>query len=71
MPRTSYKVYDSAYPYFLTCNIVDWLPLFSIPNIANVILESLQFHQKNKGMRLVAYVIMENHLHMIAQSDQL
>ena len=71
MPRTSYKVYDTAYPYFVTCSIVDWLPLFSIREIAEVVLKSLSFHQENRKLSLFAYVIMENHIHLIAQSTEL
>lgn len=71
MPRTSYKVYDTQYPYFLTCNIVDWLPLFSIPEAAEIVLDSLTFHIEERNLVLFAYVIMENHIHLIAQSDEL
>ncbi|NGP86967.1 REP-associated tyrosine transposase [Fodinibius halophilus] len=71
MARTSYKVYETQYPYFITISIVDWLPVFSITDAAEIILESLAFHQNKRGLTLYAYVIMENHMHLIAQSDQL
>lgn len=71
MPRSSYKIFETKYPYFLSCSVVDWVPIFSIPNTAQIILESLAFHQQNRGLTLYAYVIMENHIHLVGQSDQL
>ncbi|MDZ7683236.1 MAG: hypothetical protein U5J63_16400 [Fodinibius sp.] len=71
MGRSRYKVYGKAYPYFLTSSIVYGLPLFGIPKAANIVLDSLQFLQDEKGLCLFAYVIMENHIHLVAQSDSL
>lgn len=71
MPRTSYKVYETEYPYYMTCSIVDWLPIFSIPAVTRKVLESLTYFQKKHEFTLYAYVIMENHFHLIAQSPDL
>ncbi len=71
MTRTRYKIFDSAYPYFLTMTIVDWLPIFADPNIAGILINALRFMQDVKRARLFAYVLMENHLHCIVQSDDL
>lgn len=71
MSRSSYKVFETEYPYLVTCSIVNWLPLFSIPATVQIILDSLEFHQQQRGLTLYAYVVMENHLHLVCQSDQL
>lgn len=71
MPRTSYKVYDNHYPYFITNNIVDWLPVFSVPGIVAIVLDSLLFLQNERKVKLFSYVIMENHIHLITQSNEL
>lgn len=71
MARTSYKVYEKEYPYFMTCSVVDWLPVFSMPKAGQIILDSLKFLQKEREFTLYVYVIMENHLHLIAQSKDL
>jgi putative transposase len=70
MGRSRYRVVEQA-PYFLTCTIVNWLPLFSLPEVVQIILDSLQYLQDNQRLTLHAYVIMENHLHLIATSDNL
>jgi putative transposase len=71
MGRSRYKIYDTREPYFLTCTVVHWLPLFSDPKIAEILLDSLRFLQNEKRLEVFAYVIMENHLHLIAISDDL
>ncbi len=71
MPRSRYQIYDTHFPHFLTCTIVNWLPLFGSPPIAEFILESWRFLQNNGRMVLYAYVIMENHVHLIAAADDL
>lgn len=71
MARSRYKVLDNERPYFLTCTIVNWLSFFSKPEIVQIILDSFRFLQKNGRLTLYAYVIMENHLHLIAASQDL
>ena len=71
MGRSRYKVYENQLPYFLTCTVVNWLPAFINPSIAQIILESLRFLQNEKRLTLYASVIMENHLHLIASADDL
>ena len=44
---------------------------FCIPKAAEIALDSLQFLQDDRNFRLHAYVIMENHIHLVAQSDSL
>jgi putative transposase len=72
MPRTRYKFLpQDPYPYFLTATTVNWLPLFSNPDITAILIESLQFLITSQRITLYAYVIMENHLHLIAQAEDL
>jgi REP element-mobilizing transposase RayT len=71
MARSKYKILNPKMPHFLTMTVVNWIPIFSSPTIAQIILNSLQFLQKENRLILFAYVIMENHLHLIAQADDL
>lgn len=70
MGRSRYQAIDT-YPHFITCTVVNWLTLFSQPEITAVVLSSLKFLQSQKRLTLHAYVIMENHLHLIATADNL
>jgi len=48
--------------------IVEWLPIFTNPEIVTIILDSLRFVQKERDLILYAWVIMENHLHLIVMA---
>ncbi len=54
--------------YFTTDTVVDWVDIFTRPIFKHVILESLTYCQKNKGLIIYAWVLMSNHLHMIVGS---
>jgi putative transposase len=71
MTRTRYRIYDNEYPHFMTCTIVGWLPVFTRPEAVKIVLDSWQFLAKEKGFRLYGYVILENHLHLIASAPDL
>ena len=70
MGRSRYKFLEH-YPHFLTCTVVNWLPVFSQPQLAQIILNSLDFLHSHKRLTLHGYVIMENHLHLIASAENL
>ncbi|MUG97640.1 transposase [Scytonema sp. UIC 10036] len=70
MGRSRYQVLGTQ-PHFLTCTIVNWIPLFSQVEIAQIILDSLKFLHQRQRLTLHAYVIMENHLHLIASAATL
>lgn len=71
MGRSRYKIREEDFPYFLTMSVVDGLPVFSLPGAANFVLDSLNFLQEKRNVALYAYVIMENHLHLIAKGNDL
>ena len=71
MGRTRYKIYEPTHPHFVTCTILHWLPIFTRQESVDIILNSLKFLQKQDNLRLHAYVILENHLHMVLRSDDL
>jgi putative transposase len=60
-----FKLMDGVYVYFVTFTIIDWLPVFINPEPTQIIVDSLRFCIREKGLRINAYVIMPNHLHMI------
>jgi REP element-mobilizing transposase RayT len=71
MTRSRYKIYDNAYPHFFTCTVVDWLPVFTRPESVQILLDSWTFLQRENRLELFAYVVLENHIHFIAASNEL
>ncbi|MBR1499369.1 MAG: transposase [Bacteroidaceae bacterium] len=51
--------------YFTTSSVVDWMDAFTRPLYKHVVVDSLGYCQKNKGLDIYAWVLMTNHLHMI------
>jgi putative transposase len=52
--------------YFVTDTVVDWVDIFTRPIYRHIIIESLEYCQKEKGLIIYAWVLMTNHMHMIA-----
>ena len=71
MTRSRYRIYDNAYPHFLTCTVVGWLPVFTRPETVEIVLNSWKFLHDERKFNIFAYVILENHLHLIASSPNL
>jgi len=65
MGRSRYKIYEPTYPHFVTCTILHWLPIFTRKESVQIIIDSLKFLQEKDNLKLYAYVILENHLHMV------
>jgi putative transposase len=71
MTRTRYRIYEKEQPHFLTCTIVGWLPIFTRPETMNIVLDSWRFLQSENRLKLYGYVILENHIHLIASAADL
>lgn len=65
---TGYQIYDQYGTYYLTFTIVDWVDVFSRKAYRDIIIDSLAYCIKNKGLHVYGYVIMTNHIHIIARS---
>jgi len=71
MGRSRYKIYEPTHPHFITCTILHWIPIFTNKESVSIIIDSLKYLQKSDNLKIYAYVILENHLHMVVSSDNL
>jgi REP element-mobilizing transposase RayT len=71
MGRSRYKIHEPTHPHFVTCTVLHWLPLFTRQESVSIILDSLKFLQEKDALKLYAYVVLENHLHMVVSSNDL
>lgn len=69
--RTRYRINDNSYPYFLTCTIIEWLPVFTRKPYLEIIIDSLKYCQEKKGLKIFAFVVLDNHLHLVTNSEEL
>lgn len=66
---TRYRFTENHIPHFVTFATVQWVEALSRPLYKDVIVESLQFYIGNRGLNLHAWVIMNNHVHLIISSE--
>ena len=64
----SYKFHNPEGLYFVSFAVVEWIDVFTQNLYKNILVESLSFCQQNKGMEIVAWCIMTNHVHLIFRS---
>ncbi|MBC7389489.1 MAG: transposase [Opitutaceae bacterium] len=53
--------------YYLTLNVEGWVDIFSRQQYKDIIVENLKYCQEKEGLEIYAYVIMTNHLHLVAR----
>jgi len=70
MGRSRYKIIHPEQPHFVTLTVLHWIPVFTRPDTVNILLDSLRYLMSD-GLKIYAYVILENHAHFIIQSDSL
>ena len=56
--------------FFVTINVHRWYPLFDRFDRWEILLQSLQFHQKERDLNIFNWVFMLNHLHLIFQNPK-
>lgn len=56
--------------YFITCTVSQWVDVFTRKAYVDIVLDSLRFCQKEKGLKIYAWVVMSNHIHLVISSDQ-
>lgn len=71
MGRSRYKIYEPTHPHFITCTVLHWIPIFTRTDSVQILIDSLNYLKEIDNLKIYAYVILENHLHMIIQSDDL
>ena len=54
--------------YFMTMTVVDWIDLFTRVKQKQLIVDSLEYCQENKGLNIFGWCLMPSHLHLIANT---
>ena len=52
--------------YFVTLTVVDWIDVFTRRLYNDFIIENLAWNQNHHKLNIYAYVIMTNHIHIVA-----
>lgn len=71
MGRNRYKIFDEKQLYFFTVTILHWIPVFTRKETVQIVLDSLTYLTENDSLKVQAYVILENNIHLISRSDNI
>lgn len=66
---TGYQIKDQEAAHYLTFQIVFWVDVFTRRTYRDILIDSLRYCQKNKGLEIYAFVIMSNHIHLLVRSQ--
>ena len=66
-----YKFLEPTGLHFITATTVGWIDIFSRKIYRDILIESLKWCQANKGLHINAYVMMSNHIHLVAYTEEL
>lgn len=55
--------------YFVTLTVTDWIDVFTRRIYSDFIIENLTWCQQHKKLNIYAYVIMTNHIHLVANAE--
>ncbi|RZK56542.1 MAG: transposase [Pedobacter sp.] len=64
----AYHIKDQGAVHFVTFTVHQWVDVFTRPIYIDILLDSLTYCQKEKGLEVYAWVIMSNHCHLIVSS---
>jgi putative transposase len=64
--RDRYKFVEKDGIYFITSTIVEWIPVFTSGKYFEIVIDSPKYCMNNMGLNLYAYVILDNHCHLVA-----
>ena len=67
----NYKFHNPDGLYFVSFAVVSWLDVFTRNEYKDLLLESLEFFQQKKGMKIHAWCIMTNHVHLIFEVQKI
>jgi REP-associated tyrosine transposase len=67
MSGDKYFISDQQATYFLTCTVIHWIDLFTRKEYRDIVVESLNYCVEEKHLILYSWVIMSNHIHLVAR----
>ncbi|MCB0519242.1 MAG: transposase [Lewinellaceae bacterium] len=64
-----YRIHDQQGLNYLTLTTVGWVDVFAWQCYRDILIDSLKYCQGHKGLEVCGYVVMSNHIHLIAQTQ--
>ena len=65
----AYTIKNQGAIYFVTFTVHQWVDVFTRPLYREILFESLQYCQQTKGLKIYAWVLMSNHVHLMVSAE--
>lgn len=69
LARAGYKIRNQHAIHFITTTVIDWVEVFNLPACAQIVIDSLNYCVAHKGLRIHAWCLMSNHIHLIVSTQ--
>ncbi len=69
--RSRYKIYEKEAAHFITSTIVEWIPIFVNQAYFDILVSAFNFCVQHKNLSIFAWVILDNHFHLVCQAPEL
>jgi putative transposase len=67
---SKYKFGNPEGTYFLSFATVEWVDVFTRKLYRDILIDSIRYCQKEKGLVLYSWCVMSNHVHFIASAKE-
>lgn len=61
---SSYRIIEQDKGHFITCTVVNWIDIFTRQLYRDIVIESLKYCQKEKGLIIYGFVIKLKYIHI-------
>lgn len=69
MSDAGYKIGDQHAVHFITFSVVQWIDVFTRKEYSQIVVDSLNYCVQNKELKVHAWCLMSNHMHLIISCD--
>jgi len=66
----AYKIHNPDGLYFISITKIAWVDVFTRLEYLKIIIDSLRYCQKEKGLLLYAWCLMTNHIHLMVKAKE-
>ncbi|SHN07175.1 REP element-mobilizing transposase RayT [Cyclobacterium lianum] len=66
----AYTIKNQESLHYVTFTVHQWVDIFTRKIYADILIDSINYCQQTKGLKVYAWVIMSNHCHFILSSDK-
>lgn len=70
MSDRGYLIRNQQAVHFITFAVVQWIDIFTRKVYVDIVIESFKYCQQNKGLKVHAWCLMSNHIHLIISAEE-